>query len=146
MKSKTLATWLTLITGPLGGHRFYLFGLKDRLAWLMPIPTALGLWGYERVQQFGLDDVLSWYLLPIAGVHIAACCLQAIVYGLKTPQAWNARFNPQAEAEHPQGRSNWFTIFALILSLMIGTAALLSAIAYGTQRYFETAMENAVND
>jgi hypothetical protein len=141
MKSKTLATWLTFLTGPLGGHRFYLMGKNDTLAWLMPIPTALGVWGIERVEAYGLDDTLSWVLLPIFGVHIAACCLQAIVYGLATPQAWNQRFNPQADPEDSAGRSNWFTVFALIFSLMVGTAALLSAIAYGTQRYFETVLD-----
>jgi hypothetical protein len=140
MKSKTLATWLALVTGPLGGHRFYLKGLNDTLAWLMPIPTALGVWGIERVKEFGLDDYLSWFLLPIFGIHIAASCLQAIVFGLSTPEAWNSRFNPGAAAQDPAGRSNWFTVFALVLSLMVGTAALLSAIAYGTQRYFETAL------
>jgi phosphate/sulfate permease len=99
------------------------------------------VWGIERVEAYGLDDTLSWVLLPIFGVHIAACCLQAIVYGLATPQAWNQRFNPQADLEDPAGRSNWFTVFALIFSLMVGTAALLSAIAYGTQRYFETVLD-----
>jgi len=141
LKSKTLATWLTLVFGPLGLHRFYLFALQDTLGWLMPVPTALGLWGFERVEAYGLDDPLSWVLLPIFGLHVAACCLQAIVYGLMTPEAWNARFNPQAEMTVQAGRSNWFTVFALMISLMVGTAALLSAIAYGTQRYFETVLE-----
>ena len=141
LKSKTLATWLTLVFGPLGLHRFYLFGLQDTLGWLMPVPTALGLWGFERVEAYGLDDPLSWVLLPIFGLHVAACCLQAIVYGLMTPEAWNARFNPQAEMTVQAGRSNRFTVFALMISLMVGTAALLSAIAYGTQRYFETVLE-----
>ncbi|NCA00026.1 MAG: TM2 domain-containing protein [Betaproteobacteria bacterium] len=96
MKSKTLATWLTFVLGPLGIHRFYLKGLQDTLGWFMPIPTALGVWGFERVQAYGLDDTLSWVLLPIFGIHIAACSLQAIVYGLSTPEKWNAQFNPQA--------------------------------------------------
>lgn len=141
MKSKTLTTWLTFAAGPLGLHRFYLFGFQDTLGWLMPIPTALGAWGFERVRAYGLDDPLSWVLLPIFGVHVAACCLQAIVYGLMFPEKWNARFNPEAVAQDPAGRSSWLTVFALIFSLMVGTAALLSAIAYGTQRYFETVLE-----
>jgi hypothetical protein len=141
MKSKTLATWLTFVLGPLGIHRFYLKGLQDSLGWFMPIPTALGVWGYERVQNYGLDDTLSWILLPIFGIHIAACCLQAIVYGLSTPEKWNAQFNPQADAHNPSGKSNWFTVFGIIFSLLVGTAALMSAIAYGTQRYFELELE-----
>ncbi len=141
MKSKTLATWLTFVLGPFGVHRFYLKGIQDTLGWFMPIPTALGVWGYERVLAYGLDDTLSWILLPIFGIHIAACCLQAIVYGLSTPEAWNARYNPQADPKNTAGKSNWFTIFGIIFSLLVGTAALMSAIAYGTQRYFETELE-----
>jgi hypothetical protein len=145
MKSKTLAAWLTFVLGPLGVHRFYLHGFQDTLGWFMPIPTALGVWGFERVQTYGLDDTLSWVLLPIFGVHIAACCLQAIVYGLSTPEKWNARFNPQAEPKDLAGKSNWFTVFAIIFSLLVGTAALMSAIAYSTQRYFETQLEMQEN-
>ena len=50
MKNKTLAAWLAFVGGPLGLHRFYLHGLTDMLGWLLPIPTALGLYGIQRVQ------------------------------------------------------------------------------------------------
>lgn len=53
MKNKTFAAWLAFIGGPLGLHRFYLHGLGDWLGWLLPIPTALGWYGIERVQQLG---------------------------------------------------------------------------------------------
>lgn len=141
MKSKTVASWLALVAGPLGLHRFYLHGLNDTWGWLFPIPTAIGVYGFERVNLYGLDDPVSWVLLPIFGLHVAVCCLMAIVYGLMTPQDWNARYNPHASADAPAGRSNWFTVFALIFSLMVGTAALLSGIAYGTQRYIEITLE-----
>ena len=45
MKNKTLATWLALLLGPLGMHRFYLYGWRDTLGWLMIVPTLLGLNG-----------------------------------------------------------------------------------------------------
>ena len=57
MKNKTLATWLTLLLGPIGLHRFYLFGWRDPPGWLMIIPTLLGLYGFQRVDAYGLDDV-----------------------------------------------------------------------------------------
>ena len=50
-KNKTLATWLTFLGGPLGLHRFYLKGFGDLLGWLLPIPTALGLYGVEDGQR-----------------------------------------------------------------------------------------------
>jgi L-amino acid N-acyltransferase YncA len=53
MKNKTVAAWLAFVGGPLGLHRFYLHGLSDMLGWLLPIPTALGLYGIQRVQRWG---------------------------------------------------------------------------------------------
>ena len=57
MKNKTLAAWLAFLGGPLGIHRFYLHGLGDWLGWLLPIPTALGLYGIRRARELGLDDL-----------------------------------------------------------------------------------------
>ena len=96
MKNKTLAAWLAFLGGPLGLHRFYLHGMGDLLGWLLPIPTALGLYGIERVQRYGVDDQWSWVLVPLLGFTIAGCALTAIVYGLMTREKWNARFNPAA--------------------------------------------------
>ncbi len=138
MKNKTLAAWLTFLFGPIGLHRFYLYGWTDTLGWLIPIPTALGVYGFERIQQFGLDDVLSWWLLPIFGFTLAATCLNAIIFGLMKPNEWNQRFNPDADPEDPAGQTRWATIGAIVVSLMVGTAAMLSGLAYGFQRYFES--------
>ncbi|TFZ04295.1 hypothetical protein [Ramlibacter rhizophilus] len=140
-RSKTLAAWLAFIGGPLGLHRFYLRGLGDMLGWLLPVPTALGLYGIERVQQFGQDDVLSWLLIPLLGFTIAGCALTAIVYGLMPRERWNARFNPQSDPEAPAGGTSWLTIGAVVASLMIGTAVLMASIAFSFQRYFEYQIE-----
>ncbi len=141
MKNKTLATWLTFLGGPLGLHRFYLRGFGDLLGWALPIPTALGLYGINRVGQFGQDDTLSWLLIPLLGFTIAGCALNAIVYGLMTPEKWNARFNPQAEPEHAAGATGWLTVFGIAAALMIGTGVLMASIAFSFQRYFEYQIE-----
>ena len=143
LKNKTLAAWLTFVGGPLGLHRFYLRGLTDTLGWLLPIPTALGLYGIERVRRFGVDDQLSWVLIPLLGFTIAGCALNAIVYGLMTREQWNARFNPQAPADAAAGQTGWLTIGAIACALLIGTAVLLSSIAFSFQRYFEYQIEEA---
>ncbi|WP_313074715.1 hypothetical protein [Melaminivora sp.] len=143
MKNKTLATWLAFLGGPLGLHRFYLHGPGDLLAWALPIPTALGLYGIERVQQWGLDDQLSWVLIPLLGFTYAGCALRAILYGLMTPERWNARFNPAAAPDAPPGRTSWPTVFAIAASLMIGTAVLMASLAFSFQRYFEYQIEEA---
>jgi hypothetical protein len=143
LKNKTLTAWLAFLGGPLGLHRFYLHGLGDVLGWLLPIPTALGLYGIERVLQYGVDDGWSWVLIPLLGFNIAVCALTAIVYGLSSPEKWNARHNPQAAADAPAGRTNWFTIGAVVCALLIGTTALMSSIAFSFQRYFEYQIEEA---
>ena len=143
MKNKTLAAWLTFLGGPLGLHRFYLRGLGDWLGWLLPIPTALGLYGIERVQQVGLDDHRSWLLIPVRGFNVAGCALTAIVYGLMSPEKWNARFNPQGASDAASGNTNWLTIAVLAASLMVGCAVLMASLAFSFQRYFEYQIEEA---
>ncbi len=142
-KSKTVAAWLAFLGGPLGLHRFYLHGFGDLIGWMLPIPTALGIHGIQRVQQFGQDDHLSWMLIPLLGFTIAACALQAILYGLMAPERWNARFNPGSAPDAPAGRTRWATVFAIALSLMVGTAVLMASIAFSFQRYFEYQIEEA---
>ena len=143
MKNKTLTAWLAFIGGPLGLHRFYLHGLGDMLGWLLPIPTALGLYGIERVRLHGLDDGWSWVLIPLLGFTVAGCALTAIVYGLMTPEKWNARFNRSAAPDAAPGRTNWFTIGAVVLALLIGTTVLMASIVFSFQRYFEYQIEEA---
>ena len=141
MKNKTLATWLTFLGGPIGLHRFYLFGLGDWLGWLLPLPTLLGLYGLQRIREYGVDDQISWVLLPVLGFCMAGCALTAIVYGLMTPEKWNAKFNPKAASDAQAGQTNWLTIGAVVLSLLIGCTAMLSGIALSFQHYFEYQIE-----
>jgi len=143
MKNKTLAAWLAFLGAPLGLHRFYLFGRSDRLAWLILLPTVLGFWGYQRVQEFGVEDYLSWWFFPIFGFTFASCALNAIVYGLMSPEHWNARFNPQSSSHDEAGQTSWMTIFAIVLSLLVGASVLLSSIVYSFQRYFEVQIDEA---
>ncbi|MDP3762314.1 MAG: hypothetical protein Q8R01_17555 [Ramlibacter sp.] len=141
MKNKTLAAWLALLGGPLGLHRFYLHGLTDLLGWFLPIPTALGIYGIERVQRYGVDDQWSWVLIPLLGFTIAGCALTAIVYGLMTREKWNVRFNRAAAPGAAPGGTSWFTIAAVVLSLLVGTTVLMASIAFSFQRYFEYQIE-----
>ncbi|WP_332775967.1 hypothetical protein [Polaromonas sp.] len=141
-KNKTAATWLALLGGQLGLHRFYLYGLTDVWAWLHPILAALGWWGVERVRFYGQDDHLAWVLIPLLGFTIAATALTAIYYGLMAPEKWNARHNratPPAAAD----TSNWLTVGAVVIALLIGTVALMSSIVFSFQRYFEYQIEEA---
>jgi len=62
---------------------------------------------------------------------------------LMTPQKWNARFNPSAAADAACGHTNWFTIGAISLALLVGTTALMSSLVFSFQRYFEYQIEEA---
>nr|WP_316644280.1 hypothetical protein [uncultured Roseateles sp.] len=136
-RSKTLATWLALAGGSLGLHRFYMFGFKDKLAWLHPLPTLAGYYGLRRMELLGQDDHLAWVLIPLLGLMLAQSMLQAIVYGLTSDEKWDARYNG-GQASAPSG---WAAIIAVVLSLLLGGTALMATIAFGSQRYFESQVE-----
>lgn len=143
MKNKTIAAWTALLGGPLGLHRMYLYGLSDRMGWLIPIPTLIGLYGVLRARHFGLDDQWSWLLIPFLGFTIAGCALTAIVYGLMDTEKWNTRFNPSLPVDADCGATHWFTVGALAGSLLIGTTVLMASLAFSFQRYFEYQVEQA---
>lgn len=138
-KSKTLATWVALIGGSLGLHRFFLYGPRDALAWLHPLPTVAGLAGVQRALVFGQDDPLSWLLLPLLGLMLAQGALCAIVYGLLPDERWDARHNPGA----PVHATGWGPVLGVIAALAMGATALMATIAFSGQRYFEWQVEEA---
>lgn len=138
-KSKTLATWIALIGGSIGLHRFYLHGARDVWGWLSPWPTLMGLYGVQRVQQFGQDDPLSWVLIPVLGVMLSAAMLSAIVYGLTPDDKWQARFNPTGPTPH----SGWGVVIGVVLALFLGAGVLIATIAFSGQHYFEYQIDQA---
>lgn len=141
-KSKTLATWAALLGGPVGLHRFYLYGLKDGWGWLHPIPTLIGAWGIHRVSELGQDDQLAWLLIPVLGFMVAYTMLRAILYGLTPDEKWHARFNPAlATSPETAPASGWPAVIGIVLALMLGATVLMSTIAFSGQRYFEYQVE-----
>ncbi|MDC8771320.1 TM2 domain-containing protein [Roseateles albus] len=136
-KSKTIAAWTALLLGCFGLHRLYLYGWRDRLAWLHPIPTLAGLYGVQRMELLGQDDRLSWLLIPLLGLMLVNATLCAIVYGLKPDEKWDAQHNPGL-APRPNG---WGAVLAVVASLLIGGTCLMATIAFSAQRYFESQVE-----
>jgi hypothetical protein len=136
-RSKTLAAWLALLGGTLGLHRLYLHGLGDRWAWLHPLPTALGLIGLHRIRTLGQEDHLAWLLLPLLGLSIAAAALAGIVYALTPDERWDQQRNPGRDG----AATGWGPVLAAIAALLLGGTALMGAIAYGGQKFFEWQLE-----
>lgn len=136
-KSKTLATWIAVIGGSLGLHRFYLKGFGDVWGWLHSPPTLAGLYGLQRMNEFGQDDKLAWALIPLLGFMLAGAMLAAIVYGLTPDEKWDTRHNP-GSATHD---TRWGPVLGVIVALMLGAAALMATVAFSGQRYFEWQVE-----
>ncbi|MFT7724080.1 MAG: hypothetical protein QM788_14830 [Roseateles sp.] len=133
-KHKAVATWLALLVGVFGLHRFYLFGLRDRWGWAFPLPTLLGLAGLQRMEHLGQDDRLAWALIPLLGASLVAALLGGIVYGLTPDEHWNARFN----RGRPAATGGWAAVIGVVLCVFFGGTALMATVAFSAQRYFES--------
>ena len=136
-RSQAIATWLALVGGSLGLHRFYLYGARDPGAWLHPLPTLIGAYGFWRMNQFGIDDARGSTLVPLLGVMLAATMLQAIVYGLMNEERWARRWR----AGVPDAPRGWPTLVAVGLALAVGVSIAVATIAFTAQRYFESVIE-----
>ncbi len=132
-RSKALATWLAVLGGTLGLHRFYLHGWRDRLAWCFPLPTLLGLAGVQRMNAFGQDDHAAWVLIPLLGLMISLAMLTAIVYGLTPDEKWAERHNPG----QPARATGWLPVLGVIVALLIGASVFMGTVAFGMQHFFE---------
>jgi hypothetical protein len=132
-RSKAVATWLALLGGSLGLHRFYLHGAADGRAWLHPLPTLIGAYGFWRMREFGTDDRLGSLLVPALGVMVAIGMLSTIVIGLTPDERWHARFGGGESSP----RTGWTTIAAVVLALAFGATAAMATAAFTAQRYFE---------
>ncbi|RZS51976.1 NINE protein [Sphaerotilus mobilis] len=137
-KSKTLATWIALIGGPLGLHRFYLGSLRDSWGWVHALLTFLGVLGVQRVMELGQDDRLAWVLMPLGGLSLVVAMGTAIFHGLRADEAWNATYNADAGSSRPTG---WLAVMGVVAALLIGATAMLSVISFSLQRYFELERE-----
>ena len=132
-KSKTLATWLALLLGSLGAHRFYLHGWRDWVAWLHPLPALLGLAGAIRMSNLGQDDHAAWLLIPLLGLMLVIGTGSAIVIGLTPDETWAARHHPGQPVRH----TSWGAVIGVVIALLVGGTVLMGAIAFGGQKYFE---------
>ncbi len=144
MKNKTVAVWLTLTLGAFGLHRLYL-GRYDWVAKVAPVPTILGIYGVVRARTLGVDDTLSWLLIPMLGFTLAACALTALIYGLMGTEKWNLQFNPQ-HPQSPEGDTNWLTVCGLVAALGLGTTVLMATLAFSIQHSFEYQMQESPAD
>jgi len=138
-RSKTLATWIAVGFGALGGLRFYLHGWRDAIGWLHLPPTLLGLWGAWRMRTLGQDDALAALLIPLLGLMLSAAMLSAIVAGLTPDARWDERHN---RGLAPRS-TRWGPVLGAIVALMVGGIVLMGTIAFAGQRFFEWQQQRA---
>jgi len=130
-KSKSLATWLALLGGLVGAHRFYLHGWGDKLAWLHPVLSLVGLVGVVRMRNLGQDDHAAWLLIPLFGAMVVVAMLSTIVLGLTTDERWAERRGQPLKA------TRWAPVIAVVIAMLLGGAALMGTLAFSGQMFFE---------
>lgn len=120
-KNKTLATFLALVLGAVGAHRFYLAAPTDRLglAHVCSIPVAGLVYGVGHAPN------PFWVLLPLL-VSAIAGFIEALVIGLTPDDKWDARYNPQSGAK---SRSNWMIAVLLVATMMVGATVLIATMS-----------------
>ena len=132
-RSKAAATWIAVVGGAFGLHRFYLYGWRDRLGWIFPLPTLLGLAGVQRMRAFGQDDAIAALLIPLLGLTLSAAMLSAIVYALTPDDRWAERHG----TGHAPRASGWLPVLGAVVALLLGAGFFMGTVAFGIQRFFE---------
>jgi hypothetical protein len=120
-KNKTLATFLAAVTGGLGLHRFYLYGIKDFWAWahLATVPITLIAFALNHNQPAFFLSVL-FILSALSGF------IEALVIGLTPDEKWDAKHNAQSGK---QSSSGWPVVLLIVFTTAGGAIAVIAAIA-----------------
>jgi hypothetical protein len=120
-KNKTVATFLALILGGLGTHRFYLKGGNDRLGLLhlCSVPVAGMVYGLGHAPN------PFWVLLPLLVSTIVAY-IEALVIGLTPDEKWDEKYNPDSGRS---SNSNWLVVVLLVAVMLAGTTMLIATMA-----------------
>lgn len=125
-RHKTLAALLAFLLGAFGAHRLY---LRQR-GWWLPLGVTL-------VTLPLLVGVRNWYQTPaffVLVLPLVAGFIEALVLALMPDVRFDRRFNAHTGRRNQSG---WAAVFVAIVTLMVGTIVLLTAIALLFQVVFE---------
>lgn len=119
--NKTTATFLAMLFGGIGLHRFYLNGFRDRWGWLhlgtLPLSGILaGLW---------FNQPLLFTAAPLV-ISALAGFIEALVLGLTPDDKWDQIYNPDSGR---QSRSGALLALILVLNTGLGAVALIAVMA-----------------
>lgn len=120
-KNKTFASFLALILGALGAHRFYLRGSFDKLGLLhlASLPIA-GL-------VYGLAPEADWFfkILPLVVSGIVGF-IEALVIGLSPDEKFDAAFNAGSGR---QSNSSWVLAVLLVCTMLVAATMGIATLA-----------------
>lgn len=120
-KNKTFATFLAMMLGSIGAHRFYLRGSLDRLG-LMHV-ASLPIAGLV----YGLLPEVDWFfkILPIVLSAIAGF-IEALVIGTTSDEKWDARMNAGSGRSSSSG---WILALLLVGTMLVGAVVTIGTLA-----------------
>ncbi|MEJ7804873.1 MAG: NINE protein [Telluria sp.] len=120
-KNKTLATFLAVILGGLGAHRFYLRGSLDKLglAHLASLPLS--------ALVIGLAPDADWFfkVLPLLLSYVVGF-VEALVIGVTADDKWDAAFNA---GSGQRSHSQWYLALMLVVTMLMGTTTLIATMS-----------------
>ncbi|MFZ6690959.1 NINE protein [Undibacterium sp. SXout20W] len=120
-KNKTITTLLAVLTGSIGGHRFYLHGKNDKWGWLhfisLPISLIIGHFFFGQPGLVIYCPLVLSFLISL---------LEALIIGLTPDEKWDAQHNPNAD--YPS-ESSWPLALILVFTVGFGAIALIGTIA-----------------
>jgi TM2 domain-containing membrane protein YozV len=120
-KNKTFATFLALVLGGFGAHRFYLRGSLDKIGLLhvCSIPVAGLVYGLAP------EANVFFKVLPLVVSYIAGF-IEALVLGLTPDEKFDAAYNA---GSGKASASRWILAVLLVTTMMVGAVAVIGTIA-----------------
>ena len=120
-KNKTFATFLAMLAGGVGAHRFYLRGSLDKIGLIhvASLPIA-GL-----VVGLAPQANVFYKLLPVV-LSFLVGYLETLILGVMPDEKFDAAFNP---ASGRKSDTNWVIALLLVGTMLLGTTALISTLA-----------------
>ncbi|WP_422999615.1 NINE protein [Undibacterium sp. Ji67W] len=120
-KNKTITTLLAVLTGSLGGHRFYMYGKRDKWGWMHFISLPISfIASHLFIGQPGLATYSALVLSFLVSLF------EALIIGLTPDEKWDERHNKLSE--HPS-ESSWPLALILVFTVGFGAIALIGTIA-----------------
>ncbi len=124
-RNKAVAGLLGLVLGVFGLHRLY---LGQRFWWLLPV-LSLPLIGHFMRQIVWFRDPAFFAFAVLASI----AWVQTMMICVMPSERFNARFNPQAA---PATRGGGLAVVIAVVTLMVTTIVLMSALAIGLEDFF----------